>query len=255
MREVAAGGAAFPDRHVAAEQERRDETAAQRRLRVDVLLEQPDQDRCALRVPDEHDAAAVVVVGEVVAERRAHAAVGEQRIGARDPRRVLEGCERDLSVDRRVDAARLREARGLRARDLLLAEPDLEVGVDRRLSADRRIDVEAVDGGIRCRARALDLPRAARGHRSRCPIGQTGVAAFAGTAEPHRSPAVARTCDRRGACGRGCRCRSALRAGATAAGQEHAGRDGGHGNAERRNPAHDLRPRVRRGSGRPRRGR
>ena len=110
MREVAAAGSVRPDRYVAAEEERRDETATERRLWVDLLLEQPDQDRGALRVPDEHDPTPVVVVGQVVEEGGADAAVGQQRVGAGDSRRVLQCRKRDLPIDGRVDPARLREA-------------------------------------------------------------------------------------------------------------------------------------------------
>ena len=60
-------------------------SAETRRLRtagllVDLLLEEPDQDRRALRVADEDDAAAVVVVSEVVAERREDAPVGDEGV-------------------------------------------------------------------------------------------------------------------------------------------------------------------------------
>ena len=75
----------FLDCHVAPEQQRRDETADEAPgSPVDLLLEQADQDRRALRVPDEDDPAAVVVVREVVPERGANAAVRDQRVRERD---------------------------------------------------------------------------------------------------------------------------------------------------------------------------
>ncbi len=83
MLEVAADTLAFPHGDVASHQERGDETAANGRCRVDLLLEQLDQDRRTLRVPDEHDAATVVVVSQVVAEARAHAVVGDPRVSER----------------------------------------------------------------------------------------------------------------------------------------------------------------------------
>ena len=58
--------------------------AAARGFPVNLLLEQLDQDRSTLRVPDEHDAATVAVVGEVVAERSDHAVVGDERMGTGD---------------------------------------------------------------------------------------------------------------------------------------------------------------------------
>ena len=60
--EVAARVLALLDRHVAAEQDRRDELAADLGLRVDLLADELAQHERALRVADQHDAAAVVVV-------------------------------------------------------------------------------------------------------------------------------------------------------------------------------------------------
>ena len=50
-------------------------------------------------------------------------------MGERDPRGMLEGGQRDLSVDRRVDTARSGEARDLCGRNLVLAEADLPVAL------------------------------------------------------------------------------------------------------------------------------
>ena len=145
MSEVAADGPALGHGHVSAEDQRGDELLAEHRVPVDLPLQEPDQDRRALRVADEHDAAALVVVGEVVAKRRQDTPVGNECVGERDPARVIERTEGDLAVDRRIDLADLRELRDLRDGDGGLPEPDLEVRVHGRLIADRRVDVETVD--------------------------------------------------------------------------------------------------------------
>ena len=107
--EVTTGGAVLRDLDVAAEQERGDESAAKRRVPVDLLLEQADEDRRSLRVADEDDPATLVVMSEVIAEGREHAVVGDQRVREADPGRMLERAEGDLPVDRREHAADLRE--------------------------------------------------------------------------------------------------------------------------------------------------
>lgn len=229
MVEVAAERAALPDGDVAAEQERRDEAAADRRGVVHLLLEQPDQDRRALGVADEDDPAAVVVVGEVVAESGEHAPVGDEGVREGDRARVGERAQRDLAVHGRVDATYPGEAGGLRDRHLFLAEPDGEVGVDRRLVADRRVDVEAVDPRV-CRRRALlDPGGAVRRDERRRLVGEARVLGEARPAEPGRPEAVGRRGGGR-RCGQG-RCRLVR---ATAAGQPDRCRDEGDGDKERR---------------------
>ena len=139
MCEVTADAPASRHGEVSSEHDGRDETASHRGLPVDLALQQLDQDRCALRVADEHDAATVVEVRDVIAEGGKHAVVGDDRVRMSDAVRVLERAQRDLPVDRRIDAADLREPRGLCSGNLALPEPDREIRVDRRLTADRRV--------------------------------------------------------------------------------------------------------------------
>ena len=229
MVEVAAERAALADGDVAAEQERRDEAAADRRGIVHLLLEQPDQDRRALGVADEDDAAPVVVVGEVVAEGGEHAAVGDECVREGDRARMGERVQRDLAVDGRVDAAHPGEAGGLRDRDLLLAKPDGEVGVDRGLVADRRVDVEAVDPRMRRRRALLDPGGAVRLDERRRLVGEAGVVGEVRPTEPGRPPTVGRR-------GRGRRRgrRRRLLVRAAAAGQPDRGPEEGDGDEEGR---------------------
>ena len=74
--EVAADVLAAPDEDVAAEQEGGDEQAAGRRLGVDLLGDDLAQHEGALRVADEDDAAAVVVLAQVRAPRLDDVGVG-----------------------------------------------------------------------------------------------------------------------------------------------------------------------------------
>ncbi len=76
--EVASDVVAGRDGHVAAEEQRGDDAASHGRVGVDLAAEQRDEQRCALGVPDEHDTAAVVVVGEVVVPRGEEACVGDR---------------------------------------------------------------------------------------------------------------------------------------------------------------------------------
>ena len=133
-----------PHRHVAAEQQRRHEPPPQRPPAVDPLGDQAAQDERALRVADQHDAAAAVVVAQVVAPRTHDVAVGTVRLLRRHAAGE-EALERDLPVDRREDAAVARVARRLVERDRAQLGVDRERGRRGGLVADRRVDVEAVD--------------------------------------------------------------------------------------------------------------
>ena len=95
------------------------------RLAVDLVRDQRLQDEGALRMADQHDAATLVVVLQVVLPRIADVVVlnalaeQRQRIGIGRQRR-LQAAERDLPVHRREGAALRCEARELLQDDVLL---------------------------------------------------------------------------------------------------------------------------------------
>ncbi len=108
----------------------------------------PEHDR-ALRVADEDDAAAVVVVLQVVAPCLEHVGEGDLARASRAAHAERgEPGERDLAIERRVDPALAGEAGGLEPRD----RGDLRVrglrGVQADLVGDRGVDVEAVDRSL-----------------------------------------------------------------------------------------------------------
>ena len=113
-----------------------------------------------LRVADEHEAPAVVVVLQVVLERAFDVAHPKRRIGlgARRSAEARAG-ERDLAVHRRVHLAVLRVPADLVERDRLLGVLDLQVAVAGLLVAYRRVDVEAIDRWLALRLRVLDADR------------------------------------------------------------------------------------------------
>ncbi len=199
MLEVAADVAPVAHGHVAAGDDGRDEPRAHRRIVVDLLLQQPDEHPAALRVADEHDAAAVVVVGQVVAPRRRHVAVGD-RLAGRHRRRGAgqQAVDGHLAVHRRPHAADLGEARHLLNGHQLLLGGDLQVRVERALGADRRVHVEAVD---RRRPRVADLLHADRSvgaEDRRGEIRGARIVGHARSAQPHRvSPSRRRAQARR----------------------------------------------------------
>ena len=129
---------------VPAEDDRRHQALPQLRVRVDLAPDQPDQHRRALRVPDQDERPAVVVVRQVVAP------AGEQAL-ERDLGRLLVAGDVEqpgdglLAVDRRPDPADPRELRGLLDGGVHLDLLDVQVRVRRLLVAHGRIDVEAVE--------------------------------------------------------------------------------------------------------------
>ena len=184
MLEVTADVLAARYQDVAAEQQRGRQPAASILLGVDLLLDQLGQHARALGVADEHDAAAVVVVREVVAPHVPDIAVGQCRCFT--SRSATDRGEGQLAVDRRVDAAHLGEARGLRNGDGDLVGIDVQVRVDGGLQADGRVHVEAVDRPGLGRGRALGARRAVRGHEGRGAVRRARVVGESGPAEPHR---------------------------------------------------------------------
>ncbi len=132
-------------RHVAAEQDSRDEQLADLLLRIDYLVDQLSQHEAALRVPDQDHAAAVVVLAEVGLPGGEDVVVGDLCGVGRDRAAAEQRLERDLPVHRREHAAVEAVAGGLIEGDRTLLGIDREIGVDALVVADRRVDVEAVE--------------------------------------------------------------------------------------------------------------
>ena len=142
--------------HVAAHQDRRQQPAAHGRLRIDGLGDQRLEHERALRVADQHEAAAVVVPGQVGVEGSLDVVERERRVGLGRRRAEADAVERHLPVHRREHSAVLRVPRRLVERDRFLLRVDLQIGVAGLLVADRGIDVEAVDLRLPDRLRMLD---------------------------------------------------------------------------------------------------
>ena len=178
MREAAADALPCRHLHVAAEDDRRHEPLAQRRVVVDLAADQPDQHRRTLRVADQDERPSVVLVAQVVLPAGEQAPEGDAG-GGRVARQVEQPRHGLLAVHRRPDPADLREPRRLLDCGRCLRRLDLQVGVRRLLQADRRIDVEAVEarawrpaacagrGASRCRRRRSSSCRSGTGRRRR----------------------------------------------------------------------------------------
>lgn len=98
-------------------------------------IEAPDRSKPLLTRSDEHDAAAVVVVGQVVAPGCEHVAVGQPPVSA-DPH-----CIRRLPVHRGENPTDLLEARCLDDGSSLFLGTDPQIRVPTLLPADGRIDI------------------------------------------------------------------------------------------------------------------
>ena len=187
MREAAAVEGAGTHLDVAAEDDREHKPVTQRCIAVDDMRKQLDQHRRALRVPDEHDRTAVVLLREVVVEAREQALVGNLLVGADRERRMREERrERYLPVHRCEHAALGREARCLCDRDGGLGALHLQVAVRRQFRAHRRIDVEAVEPRLGCRLGVGHGPTARGRDDSRREGRRAGVIGDHRLAEPHR---------------------------------------------------------------------
>ena len=138
------------DLHVAPQQNGGHHAPSETRRRIDLGLEQLDEHGRALRVPDEDDRPAVVVVGEVVLPGGEQAAV---RDGQRRLRRLRQTGHRDLAVHGGPHGAALGEAGRLDDGGRPLGGLHRQVGVDAWLRRDRRVDVEAVEAARRGRGR------------------------------------------------------------------------------------------------------
>jgi hypothetical protein len=118
------------------------------RLAVDLVLQELDQQRRALAVADQHHAASVIVVRQVMTPGGRDVVVaGLRPAGGGRARRLHQGRDGELSVHRREHPAPGGEARGLHLGDAALFRTSLHVGQLARIARDGRIDVEAVDRG------------------------------------------------------------------------------------------------------------
>ncbi len=141
---------------------------------------------------DEHEAAALVVVLQVVVERVLHIVVLKalvERHGRARREHPAEADERDLAVHRRIRLARRGEARELLADDVGLRRIRVHVAVRRLIGRHRRIDVEAIDRRLRIGSPRFARQLAVGGNDRRRVIDRARVLA-AGTAEPRFRIAV-----------------------------------------------------------------
>jgi hypothetical protein len=139
-------------------------------------------------VPDEDDAAAAVVLRDVVLPRVDDVGVRQVAVD-RDGRAAQDADqpgERHLAVDGREQAADLAEPGGLLPHDeeLLVGARD-EIAVAGRIGRDGRVDVEAVDLRLARRAPALRLHTPVRAHDRRLEVDVADVV-HVGPAEPVR---------------------------------------------------------------------
>jgi hypothetical protein len=184
-----------PDRHLEAraEEHRRDDQVAHRGNAVDLRLEQRVQDARTLRVPDQHHAPPVVVVGDVVLPGVDDVVEREVAIDVDRPARdqVEQRRQRHLPVNRREHPADRAEPRRLLADDEDLLELGRhQVAVAGLVERDRRVDVEAVELGLARRFPALDARRAATLDAGGVHVDVARVVVGVATAEPVRRVGV-----------------------------------------------------------------
>ena len=107
-------------------------------------------------MPNENEAAPLVVMIEVVLPRIAHVVVllAARQSGARvtGGHKAPQTCERDLAIHRCIGTTFRREARELLANDVEFGGIGDHVAVRRRIGGYGRIHVEAIDRRIRIRA-------------------------------------------------------------------------------------------------------
>ena len=116
-------------------------------LALDLMGDQPRQDSGALRMADQHDPPAFVVMREIVSPRRAHILVRKLEIhGERlASEHGFDARDRHLAVDGRERPADRGEGGELLHDRPLLAGSARHAAIASRIFGDGRIDVEAVD--------------------------------------------------------------------------------------------------------------
>ena len=109
--------------------------------------DEPREDSRALRMANQHDPTAVVVVIEVMSPRRAHILIRKFEIHRKRlvSKHGLDARDRHLAVDWRKRPADRGESRELLRDRPLLPGSACHAAVASRILGDGRIDIEAVD--------------------------------------------------------------------------------------------------------------
>ena len=160
-------------------------------LALDLMGDEPRQDSRALRMADQHDRTALVVVREIVSPRRAHILIrkleihGERLVSEHG----LDAGDRHLAVDGRERPADRGEGRELLRDRPLLTGSAGHAAVASRIFGDGRIDIEAVDRGCGVRLQNPDCARAVALH-NRCDHGGGAEVGRARAAEPGFGPCI-----------------------------------------------------------------
>ena len=202
--ESAADIFAFRHGEIGPQQQHRND-ARLNRLAVDFVLDELREHARALRVSDEHDAAAVVVMLEIVIPCIEDIVVGQGAIhgNGRAEQRGTKRTESDLAVDGRVGPTLRSEAGELHAHNAFFFRAGEHVAVASGIHGDSGIDVEAIDLRIGVGGPGFQSHLAVGGDDGGGEVNVAGVLA-SGTAEPVVTVAVIVFCNGRGSwsCGR-----------------------------------------------------
>ena len=152
---------------------------------LDIMDKEAREDSRALRMADQHDPAAPVVMCKVVSPRRAHILIWKLEIHRERlvSEHGLEARDRHLTVDWRERPADRGEGRELLRDRPFLARPARHAAVAARIFRDGRIDVEAVDRRRRVRLQNPSSAGAVALH-DRCDHGRGAEVGPARAAEP-----------------------------------------------------------------------
>ena len=138
-----------------------------------------------LAVPDQHHAAALIVMGQIIVPGRQHVIIGHLAIGRDRPagHEGAQGGQGDLPVHRREQTAFRPEAGELLLDDALLFRADDPIGIAAGLGRDRRIDIKAIDRRFRVGREGFMRQRAVGGNDGGRQIDRAGILP-AGPAQP-----------------------------------------------------------------------
>ncbi len=166
-------------------QQQRGNDARLHRLAVNLALDELREHAGTLRVSDQHHAAALVVMFQVVIPGIEHVVVGQGTVHGHR-RAAKEGPQRregDLAVHGRIDPALRSKAGKLRAHHAFFFRTRDHIAVAGGIGRDCGIDVEAIDRRVRVGGPGFARQFAAGGDDGRGHVNGTGVLP-AGTAEP-----------------------------------------------------------------------
>jgi len=133
------------DDHISAQEHSHDEPFAQCRIRLDLVVQQANQQLRALGVSNENDRPSAIVVRKILMPALHHACVGDLLIPLLVVVVVQQRGERQLAIHRRPHVAHARERRPLRECNVALRRLHVEIGVVDGLTAYGRIDIETVE--------------------------------------------------------------------------------------------------------------